>query len=161
MCVLNFLLHICHVVSFVFFCCLAGLVCSRFGLSIIFLFWISRLYSIVVASFLLDMGYLSLYPSIFSFRTACKHEFSHDSVLAWLSLMYAFLVKWCGFGSWSWACVRGWLGSFRILSTMLMHVFSIYVSIGEMLYFILFNSFIDWWVSGLLELLHYFVTEDS
>jgi hypothetical protein len=53
------------------------------------------------------------------------------------------------------------LGSFRILSTMLMHVFSIYVSIGEMLYFILFNSFIDWWVSGLLELLHYFVTEDS
>jgi hypothetical protein len=132
---LNFLLHFWHVVSFVFCCCLAGLVCSRFGLSFFFLFWILRLYSIVVASFLLGLVYLSLCPSLFSFRTACKHEFSYATFLAWLSLMCAFLVKRCGFGSWSWACVRGGLGSLRIISTMLIHVFYIYVSIGGMLYF--------------------------
>ena len=73
--ILNFLLHIWHVVSFVFCCCGACLFCNLFVLSFFFLIWVSRLYSVVVASFLLGLVYLSLYPSLLSLRTA-KHEFS-------------------------------------------------------------------------------------
>ena len=133
-CFLNWRLHVGHITSFVSIFPLYSLFAGR-GLLCLFLFCTSKLYSTVVASFLLGFVYLSLQPSLFILSTIWRDEFSQALVFAFVILIWEFLVLCFGCGSSFQDCVIGCVGFLRIRSTVLVQLLYMYMSMCRMLYF--------------------------